>query len=75
MLHFYYHHVYKKRLHVLFVVNEICCDKARVMHFRDALYKASRHIITAFGSPRSTLPIKPRMYADGLLSEAATTTP
>ena len=29
----------------------------------------------AFGSPRSILRIKPRMYADGLLPEATTTTP
>ena len=28
-----------------------------------------------FGSPRSILRIKPRMYADGLLPEATTTTP
>ena len=30
---------------------------------------------SAFGSPRSILRIKPRMYADGLLPEATTTTP
>ena len=29
----------------------------------------------SFGSPRSILRIKPRMYADGLLPEATTTTP
>ena len=29
----------------------------------------------SFGSPRSILRIKPRMYANGLLPEATTTTP
>ena len=31
--------------------------------------------LEALGSPRSILRIKPRMYADGLLPEATTTTP
>ena len=37
-----------------------------------ALISHGRH---AFGSPRSILRIKARMYADGLLPEATTTTP
>ena len=46
----------------------VCVDHSE--HLGQSLNRAS-----AFGSPRSILRIKPRMYADGLLPEATTTTP
>ena len=47
--------------------------KTQCGKFREMVIYVTKY--ESFGSPRSILRIKPRMYADGLLPEATTTTP